>query len=124
MVGRSQKGFTLLEVIVALVILTLTMSGLVKSIGDGANNQNAIEERTLAQWVALNQMARAQLEQLQVPVGDSDGIEEMAGREWAWKQLIEKTADPLVNRIIVTAGREGQSSELARTVGYLLVSHE
>jgi len=124
MVKQPQKGFTLLEVIVALVILTLTMSGLVKSIGDGASNQNAIEERTLAQWVTLNQIAMMQLEQSQVSVGSTNGVEEMAGREWAWQQLVEKTTDPSVHRIIVTAGREGQSSELGRTVGYLWVNNE
>jgi len=124
MTRHQQTGFTLLEVIVALVILTLTMSGLVKSMGDGANNQLAIEDRTFAQWVALNQMAKMQLVQLHVSVGASNGSEEMAGREWVWEQLIESTSDPSVVRIVVTAGREGQSQELARTVGYLWIKHE
>jgi general secretion pathway protein I len=124
MIKQSQKGFTLLEVIVALVILTLTMGGLVKSIGDGAANQNAIEERTFAQWVAMNQIAKMQLESPQIKTGSSSGVEEMAGRQWAWKQIIEKTTDPSVHRIIVTAGREGQTSELARTIGYLWAKNE
>ena len=121
MEGGRHQGFTLLEVIVALAILTLTMSGLVASIGDSAANQNAIEERTLAQWVALNQVAKMQLNETAIRLGDSSGLEEMAGRQWEWQQTVEKTGDPVVHRIVVTAGREGQSSVLARTIGYLLV---
>jgi general secretion pathway protein I len=121
---RYQNGFTLLEVLVALVILALTMSGLVTSVGEGAHNQNAIEERTFAQWVALNQIAKMQLSKSTVTPGNSDGIWEMAGRQWEWQQHIEKTSDPFVYRIIVTAGREEQQSELARATGYLLVRNE
>lgn len=121
---RQQKGFTLLEVIVALVILALTMTGLVTSIGDGANNQSAIEERTFAQWVALNQIAEMQLSESKVQLGNSNGVAEMAGRQWEWQQLIEKTSDPLVHRIIVTTSREGQESKLSRTIGYLWVKNE
>ena len=121
MLKRSQQGFTLLEVIVALVILTLTLSGLVTSIGDGASNQSALEERTFAQWVALNQIAKMQLEQPNIKKGDSNSVEEMAGRQWEWTQQIESTSDPFVHRIVVTAGREGQDSESARTIGYLWV---
>ncbi len=115
----SQQGFTLLEVLVALVILTLTMSGLVTSIGDGASNQSALEERTFAQWVALNQVAKMQLEQPNIKKGNKNGVEEMAGRAWSWKQKIESTSDPHVHRIIVTVDREERDSELARTIGYL-----
>jgi general secretion pathway protein I len=123
MKSYKQKGFTLLEVIVALVILTLTMAGLVTSVGDGANNQNAIEERTFAQWVVLNQIAKMQLEKSSARLGNSSGVEEMAGREWEWRQTIEKTGDPLVHRIIVTAGRDGDAED-ARAIGYLLVTNE
>ncbi len=124
MAKQSQTGFTLLEVLVALVILTLAMGGLVKSIGDDAANQNAIEERTFAQWVALNQVAKMQLQEAQIQLGSSEGVEEMAGREWVWHQQIEHTPDPSVHRIIVTVGRDGQSAELTRSIGYLWVTHE
>ncbi len=120
----SQNGFTLLEVIVALAILALTLSGLVSSVGDGANNQNALEERTFAQWIALNQITKSQLSKIKARLGNSNGVEDMAGRQWEWHQLIEKTGDPLVYRIIVTAGREGQSTELARTIGYIFIKNE
>ena len=113
-----QNGFTLLEVIVALAILALIMTGLVTSIGDVATNQNSIEERTFAQWVALNQIAKLQLDEEMAQLGNSNGLEEMAGRQWEWRQTIENTGDPLVHRVIVTAGREGKDSELARAIGY------
>lgn len=119
-----QNGFTLLEVIVALAILTLIMTGLVTSIGGVATNQNSIEERTFAQWVALNQIAKLQLDEEIAQLGNSNGLEEMAGRQWEWRQTIEKTGDPLVHRVIVTAGREGKDSELARAIGYIVAINE
>lgn len=119
-----QNGFTLLEVIVALAILALIMTGLVTSIGDVATNQNSIEERTFAQWVALNQIAKLQLDEEMAQLGNSNGLEEMAGRQWEWRQTIENTGDPLVHRVIVTAGREGKDSELARAIGYIVAINE
>ncbi len=125
MCGSRQHGFTLLEVIVALFILTITMGGLVKSISDGAQNQSAIEERTIAQWVALNQIARMQLnENIKTVVESSSGVEQMANREWDWQQQMIKTDDPSVYRIIITVSREEYSSVLARTIGYLWVKSE
>ncbi len=119
-----QYGFTLLEVIVASAILALVMTGVVVSIGDVATNQSAIEERTFAQWVALNQIAKLQIDEEIAQQGNSSGIEEMAGRQWEWQKTIEKTGDPLVHRVIVTAGREGKTSELARAIGYIVAINE
>ncbi len=119
---KVQKGFTLIEVVVALLVLTLTMTGLVQAIGNGANNQRTIEERTLAQWVALNQVAAMQLEQTLAAVGSTNGSVEMAARQWWWQQEVAKTEDPTVNRIRVTVTRETGSEELAQVVGYLRVS--
>jgi len=109
---------------VALVILTLTMTGLVKGIGDGARNQSVIEEKTYAQWVALNQIAKMQLEVSAITVGGSNGSESMAGRDWQWEQEIGKTSDPSVFRITVTTRGEGQSTDQAQAVGYLWNKHE
>jgi general secretion pathway protein I len=123
--SSAQLGFTLLEVIVALFILAITMGGLVKSIGDVAKNQSAIEERTLAQWVALNQIAKMRLKQPNITLGNSSGVEQMANRSWDWQQQIEKTPDASIYRVVITVSRDQQqSSVLARTIGYLWAKHE
>ncbi len=121
MANQTDKGFTLLEVVVALAILALVMSGLVKSIGDSANNQRAIEARTYAQWVALNRVAETQLAESPTPTGSSNGLIELAARQWQWQQQVDSTDDPAVHRITVTVGREGEASELAQVIGYLFV---
>lgn len=117
-IGR-QAGFTLLEVIVALAILALTLGGLVKSVGDTASNQHTLEERTLAQWVALNRMALTQLAETPAAAGASNGVTKMAGRQWQWSQQIDNTADSAVNRITVIVNRDGNESQLARVIGFL-----
>ncbi|MGI3130034.1 type II secretion system minor pseudopilin GspI [Halopseudomonas pachastrellae] len=58
--ARSQSGFTLLEVLVALTILAVALAALVKAGSDHARNSAYLQERTLAHWAGSNLLAEYQ----------------------------------------------------------------
>ena len=81
---RRQRGFTLLEVIVALTVLAITLGSIIKATGDYTANQAYLRDRTIAMWVARNVLVRFQVEKEWPRVGERKGTEEMGRREWRW----------------------------------------
>ena len=83
------RGFTLLEVLVALVIVAFGMGAVLASLSAAANNVSALREKTLAQWVALNRVADVRLN-LQTPqTGTTEGdVKNFGNGDWHWQQII------------------------------------
>ncbi|ABL98385.1 general secretion pathway protein I [Shewanella amazonensis SB2B] len=89
----KSRGMTLLEVMMALVIFSIAAISLTKSMSEMMGNLPILEERTLAQWVADNQMVDAKLEKGFPSIGKKDGEVELAGRTWYWRKEVVKTTD-------------------------------
>lgn len=87
------RGMTLLEVMVALMIFAIAAVSITKSLGEMMSNMPVLEQRTLAQWVADNQMVDARLLPAFPALGKTEGKEELAGKTWYWRREIVKTAD-------------------------------
>ncbi len=87
--GGIARGFTLIEVLVALVIVAFGVGAVLSALSSSAVNVSALREKTLAQWVALNQIADARLN-LQAPqTGTSEGdVKNFANGDWHWQQII------------------------------------
>ena len=85
----KSTGFTLLEVLVALAVAAIGLAAVIKVAGGNAYNAQYLQEKTFAQWVALNRLAELQLEG-QLPAKESkEGSEELMGRRWFWLQRAE-----------------------------------
>lgn len=114
------RGFTLLEVLVALAIVAIAFSALIKAFGDSINNAAYLRDKTLAHWTALNKIAELELNGgVAGPVRES-GNYEMGGREWHWRSIVEKTDDPDVLRVeMQVRADEDEEGTLASLIGYL-----
>jgi len=62
-------GFTLLEVLVALVIVAVALGACLRATGLLADSSAGMRERTLAQWSATNHLARMRLANTVPPPG-------------------------------------------------------
>jgi general secretion pathway protein I len=94
-------GFTLIEVMVALAIVTLGMAALLGTLSSAARTTGYLQDKTLAEWIALNQVATVRLQSAGPSKGNSDGEIDYAGRKWKWSQTVDDMQIPGVLRIDV-----------------------
>jgi len=81
---RPVRGFTLIEVLIALALVATTLTGALALIRTTIDNQDYLEQRVYATWVAENVAARFRLEPERFGPRDRSGIESMMGRRFAW----------------------------------------
>ncbi len=114
------RGFTLIEVLIAVFVLGFALSAIITSTGRYGANAAVLREKTLALWVAHNRLTEIGLEPAWPPVGKSDGDAELAGVEWRWDVTVAETPDPRVRRVDITvrpkAQADGQAAALSSFV--------
>ncbi len=88
------RGFTLLEVLIALAIVAMSAGALLGTITSSASNISYLKDKTLAEWVALNRLTEIRIAQQMPDKGKRTGNAEMGGMRWQWEQ--EVTEMPLV----------------------------
>ncbi|GIU19400.1 type II secretion system protein GspI [Shewanella colwelliana] len=120
-VKRNQQGMTLLEVIVALAVFAIAAVSITKSLGDQMANMPILEERTLAQWVASNQMVDARLEGKFPDLGKKEGSVDLADKEWFWRKEVIKTTDDNFRMIRISVSDDERYGRIiAQVSSYVL----
>ncbi|MEE8365300.1 MAG: type II secretion system minor pseudopilin GspI [Gammaproteobacteria bacterium] len=93
------KGFTLLEVMFALIFIAITMGAVIESGANSTLRSSHLKEKTIASWVAQNRLALYRAKKTWSNVSNKSGVVDMAGVQWRWKMKISKTDEPLMRRI-------------------------
>ena len=88
------KGFTLLEVLVALSICAMAGIAAMQATGEHIHHLTTIEEQTYASWVAENVIIEQRVKGEQWQGKNNLRCSEvMGGVEWFWQQEVVPTAD-------------------------------
>jgi general secretion pathway protein I len=91
---RAPRGFTLIEVLIALVIVALGMSALLETLGSAADTSTWLRDKTFAQWIGLNQLETQRLSGTLPSTGTTNGELDFAGRHWRWSQVVSDLGMP------------------------------
>lgn len=106
--ARAGSGFTLIEVMVALVIFSLAALALLRLQGAALATAARLDEKTIAAIVAHNIGTETLLDPRAPAYGSSAGEARNAGRIWRWTRSIARSPDPRLQRIdIAVAGSDG-----------------
>lgn len=108
------RGFTLLEVMVALAILAIALAASVRAAGQQAHAHEILRDGAYARWVAANLIAETRISEPFPLPGAREGQSRMAGRIWRWRLLVSETPDGDIRRLDAEV-YEGEASVDART---------
>lgn len=113
-------GFTLVEVLVALVIVALGMLGAIEAVSGSARNSSFLRDKTLAHWVAMNQLTVARLGTQPPKIDKSSDDVEMGGQRWRWTMEVTQTPVETIRRIDISVRPEDadENSSLASVTGF------
>ena len=121
MKNPDQRGFTLIEVVVALAIVAIGMLAVFKTIGDSVNNVEALRDRSFAGWIADNRITEIRLSGQMPSVEETAGEVDFAGRRWHWVTKVSQTQVQGLRRIDVSVRRDGdpEGSSLVTLAGFV-----
>lgn len=98
---RSDRGFTLIEVMVALAVFSLAILALVRLQGAGVRGAGLVDEALVAQMVARNVALDAYTEARPPVSGRASGVEQNGRAAWRWTRQVSSIGDAGVFRIDV-----------------------
>jgi general secretion pathway protein I len=111
-----QRGFTLLEVLIALAIVAMSVGALLGTVTSSASNVIYLKEKTLAEWVALNRLTEVRIDQQMPGKGRRSGNSVMAGQRWEWQEEVIELPIKGMFRIEVRAHATGEMVDDKRAV--------
>ncbi|MDH5472236.1 MAG: type II secretion system minor pseudopilin GspI [Gammaproteobacteria bacterium] len=124
---NSSTGFTLIEILVALAIIAIALGALIKASGDHTNTAGFLKQKTLAHWVAMNELTLLQTGKQWPDLGTEKKSTEMANHQWFWTRETRELPDPVTGepsqqarQIIFTVfADENREHNLTKLIGFL-----
>lgn len=110
------RGFTLIEMMVALAVFSLAALALIRLEGATVRGAATLDTTLLAQTVARNVAVEAMTDARPPTIGAASGVEQNGGRAWSWTRTVQPTGNVRVLRIDVTV-----RDPAGRNAGHLTV---
>ncbi len=116
---KQARGFTLLEVLIALMVVSISLLAIAGEMISMLNAANTMQERTYASWIAHNKITEMRLANVVPEVSTSSGELDYANREWAWRAVVSGTGVDNLFRVDVTISAPGGDSIGRPTTGFI-----
>ena len=113
---EAERGFTLVEMLVALAIFSLAALALMRLQGASATATITLRDQTVAQIVARNVAVEALSDPAAPPFGTSGGEAVNAGRTWLWTRRVGRSPDSRVQQIEIAVRNDRGRQAAALTV--------
>jgi general secretion pathway protein I len=98
---RAHGGFTLVEVLVALMVVAMGLAALMVAVSGTARTSGYLRDKTLAQWMALNRLSEVRLNLSKFGQNTDTGELRFANRTWHYDTRYFDTSVPTMKRVVV-----------------------
>jgi general secretion pathway protein I len=110
------RGFTLIEILIALVILSIALTAIIKATSQNIKDTFYIQQKTIATWVGLNAINEARLQLTKLPIEEE---KQALGAMWLVKGDLVETPNPRIKEIHVSVFRKNDEAQLIELQSYL-----
>lgn len=118
---KIECGFTLLEVLIALAILTIAMGAISHAVNSNIRHVQTMRNHLLSDWIAQNRLAIHQAQSDWIEVGTQTGEEKQASISFRWSEEISTTPNPTIRRILVSVyTADDPAHKSSELTGYLV----
>src|ERR1700689_1845207 len=104
----ANRGFTLLEVLVALAIVAIALTAAVRAGGVSLDSSAQVKERMFATWIAQNRLAELTARHIFPDLGTRTGSAAQAGRSFTWEEIVGVTPNENFHRVEIRVRPLGQ----------------
>lgn len=115
----TQRGFTLIEVMVALTIVALSLTAVAASMNQMIDAANTMRDRTFASWIAQNKLTEMRLSNVIPEVSSTSGEIEYAHADWAWRAVVSETGIENFLRVDVSVSYAGSDYVIRTVTGFI-----
>lgn len=103
----SGSGFTLIEVLLALAVIAIALTALLKTSAQNITNTNRIKDKTISHWVAMQGVAMIQLGLLQPTTSQEiTQVTTLFGQRWYWRINTKATAIKSVFQVTIKTSKK------------------
>jgi general secretion pathway protein I len=116
------RGFTLIEVLVALMIVAMGLAALMVAVSGTARTSGYLRDKTLAQWMALNRLTEVRLNLTKSGQNTDIGDVNFANRTWHYDTRYFDTSIATMKRVVVrvyAGDTKTKGNPLAESTGFL-----
>ncbi len=113
-------GFTLIEALVALIIVALGMMAVHTQLNQYAVTSVYIRDKTLASWIATNKLTELSVQSAWPEPGSEEDEIEYAGRQWVFRIEISETQVENLRRADVSVALAEDPERVIHTVSGLI----
>jgi general secretion pathway protein I len=116
--ARRKRGFTLIEVLVAMTIAAIALMTALRATGSLAINSAELRARTLAQWSAENRLAQLRIAGEWPALGRREFECSQAGVALVCREQVFQTPNPQFRRIELSVFAPDSEHRLSRLIGF------
>lgn len=116
------RGFTLVEVLVALLVVVMGLAALMIAVSSTARTSGALRDKTIAQWIALNRLAEIRLNLTKFGQNNDIGELDYGNRKWHYDTRYFDTTINSMKRVVVRVypgETKSKGNALIETVGFV-----
>lgn len=117
----TRNGFTLIEVLIALAILSIALTAIIKAASQNIKDTLYLQNKTIANWVGTTIIAEAETGLLKIPEPSnklSDETEAL-GQKWIWQATLTSTPNPKIKELSVDVSLKANDAKLIHLTSYL-----
>jgi general secretion pathway protein I len=104
--------------VTALFVFSVAAVAVLELSVQNARALGQLESSVYARIVADNQMALALGARIPPPRGEASGEEQLAGRAWEWRRVVDATVDPDIDRVEIVVREAGEDRVAATLLGF------